>query len=261
MLTVKVVTDDRIGLTSLKLGSLTNAMQKQVAYATMRALNAAAYEAAQETKRELARVFNRPTPWVLGSVRYTKAKKDRLEASVDFDYWGNKQQVTVAQVLKAEIEGGRRRLKRFEVALQRVGVLPAGMAAVPGPAAKLDGYGNMNTGQITQILSWFRAFGEQGYRANMRDGGRRLANGNRKTGARGYAYFALARKHGKLLPGVYQRFDFGAIGSSVKPVLFFVPIPSYRRALDFYGVAERAARAEFNRQFPIMMDEAMRTAR
>lgn len=232
---------------------------KQVAYATSRALNAAAYKAAQVTKQEMARVFDRPTPWVLGSVRYTKATKEKLQATVDFDFWGNKQGVTVSHVLKAEIFGGRRALKRHEVALKRIGVLPEGMAIIPGAAAQMDAYGNMSAGQINQIMSWFKAFGEQGYRANMRDGGKRL--GRSKNGQRGFAYFVLKRRHGKLLPGVYQRFSFGAAGSAVKPVMIFVTVPAYRTALDFYGVAERAAVTEFRRQFPVMLDEAMRTAR
>jgi hypothetical protein len=239
---------------------LTN-QTKQLNFATQRALNAAAYSAAQATKEEMKRVFDKPTAWVMGSVRYIKAKRDKLEAQVDFDFWGNKQGVTVSQVLKAEIYGGVRRLKRFEVALQRRGILPSGHAIVPGPGAEKDVYGNISTGQITQILSWFSAFGEQGYRANMRDGGKRLAKGNKKTGARGFSYFALFKKHGKLIPGIYKKFSFGTIGSSVKPIMYFVTAPKYKRLLDFYGIAERAALKEFNAQFPRMFDEAMRTAR
>lgn len=246
----------------MRLGAELSGQGKQVAFATMRALNAAAFKAMKATEKEMSRVFDRPTPWVMRSVRYVKATRTKLEAQVDFDFWGNKQGVTVAQVLRAEIEGGYRRLKRHELALQRVGILPPGMAIVPGAAATRDSYGNMSAGQINQIVSWFRAFGEQGYSANMKDAGRRrLARGNAKTGAQGFAYFVLRRPHGKLLPGVYQRFSFGALGSSVKPVMIFVRVPQYRRALDFYGVAQRAAVDEFNQQFPRMLDDALRTAR
>jgi hypothetical protein len=235
--------------------------QKQVRFATMVALNQAAYGASRATSTELARVFDRPTPWVLRSVRYVKATRENLTAQVDFDAWGNKQGVTVAQILRAEITGGVRRNKRHEIALQRAGILPAGMAIVPGPGAKLDAYGNMSAGQITQILSWFQAFGEQGYRANTRDGGRRLGRGNKRTGERGFAYFALTRPRGKLVPGVYQRFGFGALGSSVRPVMFFVAMPKYRPRLDFYGVADRAAQSEFRARFPSALRDALRTAR
>ena len=234
--------------------------QKQVVFATMVALNRAAYKASSVTSAEIARVFDRPTPWVQRSVRYVKATREKLEAQVDFDAWGNKQGVTASMVLRAQIQGGARRLKRHEIALQRVGILPAGMAIVPGPAAKFDQYGNMSAGQIVQIMSYFQSFGEQGYSANTRDGGRRLARGNRKKGTVGFVYFVLKTNHGKLVPGVYQRFTFGA-GSAVKPVMFFVRIPKYKRLLDFYGLASSAARAEFAVQFPLALAEALRTAR
>lgn len=235
---------------------------KQARFATSQALNAAAYKAAQDTAKEMARVFDRPTPWVLKSVRYRKSTKTKLEASVDFDQWGNKTGVTVAQVLAAEITGGLRRRKRHEVALQRSGILPDGMAIVPGPGATIDRYGNMSGGQIVQIMSWFKSFGEQGYKANATDKSRaRLARGSKKTGARGFVYFVLRQPHGKLVPGIYQRFDFGALGTSVKAVMFFVRIPQYRRRLDFYGLAERSALAEFKATFPKFLDQALSTAR
>ncbi len=237
-----------------------DAIEKQARYAMSRSLNAAAHAAAQATAKEMGIVFDGPTSWVLKSVRYVKARKEKLQATVDFDFWGNKQGVTVSHVLRAEIFGGRRKLKRHEVALQRAGILPPGMAIVPGDAARMDKNGNMSSGQIVQIMSWFKAFGEQGYSSNMRDGGKRLGRDNKRTGARGFAYFVLKKKRGKLPPGVYQRFKLG-LGYAVKPVMIFVPIPSYRRRLDFYGVAERAAIKEFHAQFPKMMEEAKRTAR
>lgn len=235
------------------------APEKQVRFATMVALNRAAFSGAEATKAEVRKVFDRPTPWVVGGVRYLKATKERLRAQVDFDFWGNKQGVTVAQVLAAEIQGGNRRLKRFELALQRIGVLPPGMAAVPGSAAKLDSYGNMSAGQINQILSFFRAFGEQGYKANMTAKGRAaLAKG--KKGAHGFAYFALTQQKNGLPPGIWQRFARGQ-GSTIKPVLIFVHTTRYTKRLAFYEVGQKAATEAFRREFPAALDQAMRTAR
>lgn len=235
-------------------------IEKQARYAAARALNTAAYKASQDVSKEMGRVFDQPTLWVLKGSRYVKASRDRLQAKVDLDYWGNKQGVTVSHVLRAQIAGGRRKLKRHELALQRAGILPAGHAIVPGAGAQLDRHGNMSSGQIVQIMSWLKSSGEQGYSANMRDGGRRLGRDNKRTGARGFAYFVLREKRGKLLPGVYQRFKLG-FGSAVRPVMIFVRIPEYRRRLDFYGVAARSAVAEFKAQFPKLLAEAMRTAR
>lgn len=234
-----------------------NRLQAQVGYlgkqATINmvlALNASAYAAMQASAKSMAQVFDRPTPWVLRSVRYKKATTTKLEALVDFDKWGNKTGVTASHILQAEIYGGPRKLKRHEVALQRAGILPPGKAIVPGPAAKLDQYGNMSPAQIVQIMSYFKSFGHEGYRANMRDGGKRLAKGNKKKGTRGFVYFAIYARHGKLIPGIYQRFTTGEIDSSVKPIMYFVDIPKYKKRFDFYGVAERAARAEFAKKLP-----------
>jgi hypothetical protein len=225
-------------------------LDKQAKINMVRALNDSAYAAMQAASKNMAQVFDRPTPWVLKSVRYKKATTTKLEAMVDFDAWGNKTGVTASHILQAEIYGGPRKLKRHEVALQRAGILPPGKAIVPGPAAKLDQYGNMSPAQIVQIMSYFKSFGEQGYRANMRDGGKRLAKDNKKKGTRGFVYFAISAPRGKLIPGIYQRFSFGAWGSSVKPIMYFVDIPKYKKRFDFYGVAKRAAREEFAKKMP-----------
>lgn len=235
-------------------------IDKQVKFAEMVAINRAAFVAREAVQQEIGKVFDRPTPWVKGAVRVIKATKSKPHAQVDLDFWGNKQGVSVDQVLKAQIGGGARKNKRNEIALQRAGILPAGAGIVPGDAAKLDQYGNMQAGQIIQIISWFKGAGEQGYSANMKDGGKRLGRDNKRTGARGFAYFALRKSHGKLLPGVYQRFQT-AFGSAVKPVMIFVRMPSYKQRLDFYGIADRAARAEFAIQFPIAFKQAMDAAR
>ena len=69
--------------------------EKKIDVAKVAALNDAAYLASKEAAREMARVFDKPTPWVLGGVRYVKARRDKQESSVDFDKWGNKTNVTV----------------------------------------------------------------------------------------------------------------------------------------------------------------------
>lgn len=235
-------------------------IEKQVKFAEMVAINRAAFAAREEVQREIGRVFDRATPWVRGGVRVRKADKHDTTAYVDLDFWGNKQGVSVEKILDAEIKGGQRRYKRHEVALQRAGILPAGMYIVPGSAAVLDQYGNMSGGQIVQIISWFRAFGEQGYQANMSDKRRKSLGKDKRNGTKGFVYFALQRQHGKLPPGIYQRVHFGH-GTAVRPVMIFVRRTGYKPRLDFYGVADRAARAEFAVQFPIAFKQAMETAR
>ena len=235
--------------------------QKQVDYAAMIAINNVAFRARDAVKDEMRKVFSNPTPWVLGGTRVIKATRSRLRAQVDLDFWGNKQGVAVDKILDAEIHGGLRRNKRHEVALNRAGILPDGMRIVPGSAAILDQYGNMSSGQIVQIMSFFNSFGEQGYQANMSDRRRKsLARDKKKSGARGFTYFALRSGRGKLLPGIYQRFET-AFGSAVKPVMIFVRATPYRKRLDFYGVAKRIADRDLDAEFAKALDHATRTAR
>jgi len=252
----------KVQVTPSDIAKLGAADATQVRFATVVALNRAARAGAEATQAEMRRVFDSPTAWVLGGVRYIKATTDKLVSQVDFDFWGNKQSVTVEGVLQAEILGGYRKLKRFEVALQRIGVLPAGMYAVPGQGAKLDTHGNMPAGQLVQILAWFRAFGEQGYKANMTDKTRaRLRKGSAKRNTHGFEYVAIPRiNRGGLQPGIYQRFRF-AQGTSLKPILIFVRTPRYAARLRFFEVADTAARATFDTQFPLALAQARATAR
>jgi len=269
MLSVKVDTSNLVTLRAQIEG-----MGKQVKFATSRALNAAAYKAKMETQKEIAKVFDRPTPWIAKSVRYTKSqvgsvskgRADKMFATVDFDQWGNKSGVTASQVLNAEIFGGTRRLKRYEVALNRIGVLPDGMATVPGQRVKLDRYGNVPASLIVQVLSYFQAFGEQGYKANSTFATRsKRWKGTKKTTG---SEFFVTGKQGKLLPGIYMRKNYAA-GASVGhlqrggafPIFIFVKVPGYRRRLDFYGLAEKVAIKEFDSVFPGFLADALRTAR
>lgn len=236
--------------------------RKQVIFAAMTTINGAAFEGMQAVQKEIRSVFDRPTRWVIGGVRYTKATRDKLSSTIDLDYWGNKQGVAVEQVLQAEVFGGQRRLKRFEVALNRIGVLPAGHAIVPGARAELDASGNIPAGVIVKIMAYFQAFGEQGYKSNVTDKGKeRLAKGSKRKGERGLDYVVI--KDGNRaghLPGIYRRRFFG-FGTSLEPLMIFIPTPSYRSRLDFYGIAERSVSDAAAARWPAELERALATAR
>lgn len=143
----------------------------------------------EEIERQLPSLIDNPTDYTMRGFRLYPATKRKLLAEVDFRVaMGRGTQGR--DYLSPLVYGGERKLKSFERSLQRVGLLPSGMAAVPGNAAKLDAYGNMSRGQIVQILSYFKAFGEQGYRANISDKRKAaMAQGSKRTGARGISYF------------------------------------------------------------------------
>jgi hypothetical protein len=255
------------GLNELQ-SSMNDLAINQVPFATMKAINKTAEEIKAELIKEMGRSFDRPTPYTLNSLYIKYAKKNNLLAEVGYK---DKSQAgkgnPAANWMHPQVAGGRRHLKRFEVALNRIGVLPNGMMVAPGSACPLDAYGNIPSSLIVQILSYFRAFGEQGYRANITDKRKALlAKGSKRTGTMGYEYFVSKGKgewYGRqqhLPPGIYKRVGF-AQGSAIKPIMMFVEQPSYQRRFPFNETVQKVVDQNINKNFDEAMSEAIKTAK
>jgi hypothetical protein len=271
---------------------------RQARYAAANALNGAAFKAREDWQEQMRRVFDRPTPYVLNSIYVgKKATPDSLQAWVYPRDIGGKG-VDPNKVLVAEVFGGPRRAKRFEVQLQRAGYLPAGYAAVPArwvttdPEAA-DGFGGVRGSFIRRLLSYLQAFTSAGFDGNMSQrrraqlsGQGRWVNGrfygaHTKVGAsrqgaaayRGGVQYFVSRgqgevtgrgswKHGQhqhLARGIWQR--TGLYGAVVKPVFLFVPLPRYRARLSLRELGERAMAEHFPALFEQAFQRAMATAR
>jgi hypothetical protein len=238
----------------------------QAAFATAVALTRTAKAGKDEVERQMSSVLDRPNPYTMRAFRLYPATKTNLVATVEFRptfSTGSDPRDYLAPI----VYGGGRKLKAFERALRGKlgasgqGLIPEGYVAVPGAAAKLDAHGNLARGQIVQMLAYFQAFGEQGYRANTTDKRRAaLAKGNAKKGQRGVSYFVGRPGNGRLPPGIWQRTDMGALGSAIKPIIIFVKAPKYRVLLDVPAIAERVTRGRFPSEFKRAADQAMRTA-
>jgi hypothetical protein len=154
------------------------------------------------------------------------------------------------------IEGGGRTMKPAERRL--------GQYYVPGIGAKLNKYGNMSGGQVTQILSRLGKFGDvSGYDMNQTAASkRRLGAMQKRTGKKSTEYFVITHKTGGLAPGIYKRTATGGSvgrdtakklgagsfqrgrerggffsvvrGRGVQPVMLFVKQPKYRPTLPFF---------------------------
>lgn len=199
----------------------------------MRALNMTADQVKQALVEEMQRTFDRPTRYTLNAPFVWYATKTNLTAKVLLREFGGKSRSE--KYLLTQVEGGERRLKSFEKSLQNVGVLPRGMYAVTGQRAPLDAYGNISAGFIVQILSYFRAFGEQGYKANLTDEKKeKMAKGTKKK--HGVEYFAIKTGGRGLKPGIYRKTGFG---KSTEPMIMFVKRPAYRQLLKWDEVAQR----------------------
>lgn len=217
---------------------------RQIPFIAAKSLTMTVKDMQADLKHEMTDSFDRPTPFTLDSTFIKPAKKSNLEATVGFKTFGGKG-TPAGKYLLPQVFGGVRPLKRFEKALQSIGVLPRDHIAVPASGATMDSYGNMSRGQIVQILSYFKAFGEQGYRANMTDKRRKsLSSGVKKSS--GISYFVSDGS--KFAAGIWARHHFSR-GTALKPVLMFVAYPAYEKALDFFYAMEKSAEKHFEKNF------------
>jgi hypothetical protein len=222
--------------------------QANEAYA--KAINDTAYQVRRAMQAEMASVFDRPTPYILRSSQVKQATADNLVATVEPTYYGGKG-VDPQKILAAQADGGPRRDKRSEAALRRVGILPGGYQTaipdVPYPGSD-DGNGNLKGSFLAHLISYFQAFGEQGYRANMKDRTRKnlQEKGTKSMAARRYfiSYGKLrGNRSSHLAPGIWAA--SGTHGVMVQPVLMFVKTATYRPRLDMERIAKRADVADY----------------
>lgn len=218
--------------------------------ATVKAINDTAFLARKETQREMGQVFDRPTNYIIKSVQVKQATPDSPMAVVEPTYMGGKG-TDPSNVLAAQVAGGPRKLKRSERALQLAGILPPGyFTAIPKspfPGSD-DGRGNLRGPFMVQLLSYFQAFSEQGYSANMTDRRRKKLNsiGTNASGAKsinGVVYFVT---YGGLRSGQGQHLKAGiwaktgTHGVNVRPVLMFVKAPTYKAVISAEAIVQQA---------------------
>lgn len=232
---------------------------RQMAVASAKALNDVGFEVRRAMQDEMRAVFKDPTDYILRSPRVKMATPDRLSVTIEPAYMGGKG-VDPQKILNAQAWGGRRRDKRSEVALRRAGILPNGYQTAiperPFPGSD-DGRGNLKGSFLVQLISYFRAFGEQGYRANMTDKRKAsLHRGSAKVAGRRYflggdhgqkvwtvengepVLKAVGVRKSHLAPGIWAAYGPG--GKQVAPVLMFVRQGTYTPRLDMDKVAKRA---------------------
>lgn len=241
-----------------KMKVLSDAQRDQLPFATAKALTQTAKDVQARLTREMSSVFDRPTPYTLNSLRTKPATKSNLSAFVWFKDDAGKG-TPATKYLLPEVIGGDRHMKRFERALNRLYILPAGMMIVPGASCPIDAYGNIAKGEIVRILAFFQAFKSDGPRKNSTDASRNKM----KVGTKrkyGEEYFVIRQSSKNLHPGVWKRVGTG-FGKSIKPILFFVTKPHYKTRLRFDAISNEVTQKELPINFQLAWAEAMRTAR
>lgn len=253
---------------------------KQVRFATAKALTKTGHSIRLETVKEMQAKLDRPTSYTTRqAMQTTKATKDNLMTRVGLgvNYESPSKGTPYAHALGHLFVGGSRRWKKMEGAFRRIGVLPAGWIIVPGDACPRDAYGNPSRALIVQLISYFNAFSEQGYRANMSDKRRAKLAGKGITEAgfktiNGVIYF-ISRGKGNwfggrawmngrvqhLHPGIWAK--SGTHGSDVKPILMFVKMGLWKKLIDLRSIAESVVAKEWSNNMTAALNDAMRTAR
>lgn len=249
----------------------------QAAKAYAKALNDTGFQVRRAMQDEMRAVFDRPTDYILRSPFVRMATAAKLSVTIEPTYMGGKG-IDPQKILDAQTWGGRRRDKRSEAALKRAGILPNGyQTAIPsdekgGPyPGSDDGKGNLRGPFLVQLISYFQAFGEQGYKANMSAKGyQRVHRGTKKHAGRRY-FVTYGKTRGgpritqkgeqdertaHLAPGIWAASGTG--GADVRPVLMFVrPGRGYQPRFDMDKVAKRAnAEAYLERRIRYRLREA-----
>lgn len=209
----------------------------QVPFATAVALTRTAKAAKEEVERQLPLLIDRPTAFTMRGFRLYPANKRTLLAVVDFRR-STSSKGGEKDYLSPIVYGGPRKIKNFERSLQRTGLLPAGYFAVPGAAAKIDGFGNMSRAQIGQVLASVGAAKAQKKRAAGR-------------------YFVVKDKQGHLPMGIWMTSD----KRTVQPVIMYVKQPVYRATIDVPGIAKRVIDARFATELQAAMQQALASRR
>lgn len=224
--------------------------QTRAAYA--KAINDTAYQVGRAMKAEMAQVFDRPTRYILNSSYVDQATPDKLSARIAPENRRDSVGMDPQKILQAQEFGGSRRDKRSEVAFRRAGLLPPGWQIViprdPYPGSD-DGLGNLKGAFLVQLISYFQASPEQGYRANMKDKRKaKLRNqqgiGNIKAkkvykttlGKRFFISFGRLRGQ-HLAPGIWAA--SGTHDVEVKPVAMFVRAGRYTPRLSMERIAKK----------------------
>lgn len=220
--------------------ALRNLSSSDVKFVTAYALTKTAQDIQSGERQVMSQVFDRPTPFTLNALFVKPATKTDLTAVVGFKDPGGS--VPAWRYLGPEVEGGARKKKSFERALERAGILRSDEYAVPGKGVKLDQYGNLPGSTFTQILSQIQASADP--TQNMTDRSRKRAvgrAGGRYILLRPEAGDASSRVYGRAAAGIYLR--TGA--RSIVPVLVFVRAPTYSKRFQFYEVAQQVFNARF----------------
>jgi hypothetical protein len=213
--------------------------QKQLPFAISKGMNAALFDTRKTIIGQMESIFHKPVPFTTNSLLVTKTTKQNFEGGIGYKEWASKG-TPAFKYLQAQVYGGDRRPKKHEVALRRKGIIGAGKFTVPSKHFT-DSHGNMPGPLVVKMLSGLSAFGEQGYRANIRLKKNQVSP------------FFVGGKNADDRSVIWYAPDGWA---SAKPFMFIIDSPKYTARFHF----EKLVHDTFGKAFPKRFEEAMAQA-
>jgi hypothetical protein len=208
-------------------------MQRQIPFAISRTLNDLMFVVMTDLRELMERSFDRPTPYIVRSLKYRKSDKQNLRFLIYPEEFG-KGGLTPQQVLEPEVAGGSRPMKRSEARI--------GSYWVPGSGARLDRYGNVPGQELTLILSRLGASSDPMQNQTVRSRGRAAGRGALRV------FF----RQGNI---IYER-----KGKEIMPYLILTGAPHYSPRLSWQERAKEIVDEKFMPEFRVRFQEALDTA-
>ena len=191
-------------------------------------------------------------------------RQDYLAAQVLIESTGGKG-VAPSKILAAEIEGGARRQKRFERALQAKGMMPGGYVAVPaaGAPSTATAISRAPSGQAPVLLPGVRRAGLQGQHGGQANAwypqGQGIDEGIQDLYGRGLLHFEGAGQEPSSAAGNLRENRHARGGCHAHH--YVRPQATYQPRLDFEGVVRKSVEQNFPARMRARLAEAQRTAR
>lgn len=207
---------------------------KQAPFAIALALTNTAMAVRKQMNLETTKVFDRPSAFTRRAFLFKKADRVTLTAYV---FAKDKQ----AKYLKAQVQGGGRRVKGFEKRFAADGGQDSGVrgqALVPTDKIKRDRYGNVSLSQIKRITADMNTKGSAGryFIGKPKGGG--------KNGGRGH--------------GIYARVNNN---TRIEALMVFASTPQYKKRFDMTAIGRRVVSETFEQNLRNAWARALATAR
>lgn len=225
--------------------------RKQINFATSKTLNVLAETIKKDVVTEMKRNFDRPTPFTINSLFIKYSTKQNIKARVYVKDRELAKSKSLSESIGHQFSGGKRIRKRLEYWFTQAGYISTSEYLVPAAGAKLDAFGNMSRGQITQVLSQLKAGSDSASYSSS------SARSKAKRKAAGYFW----SRGGKLKRGVWQRFGF-AHGGAVKPIMLVAKNdPIYKQRINMQRLGDIVVKRDFDSEFKKQLDNAIATAK